>query len=320
MTTINPATSFGQTQGITGQSYVFLQAQLLMALMDMIDPIVLGLARLKGDLAGSGSDVLRVAHVDNIGYARRFTATASETSPVSASPFDLGYSTVSIGEYALAHEETYKHQALNSQPGISLDALIALVPNSWIATIRELVCNAGAGISTAVGAAGTQLSVDNILALRAAARNADAYGRLIGMVSPQQVDQLLQSVRSEPAFQGMASDFLAAQGQAVVNPVLANILGQQIDLGISNDIDQSGGAYQGFALSEGGMGYAIANTSRITPANQDNAIYVPEYGLLIEQLTDGSRQRTRAYQAIAYLGVAVGSSDVFFQRRLISAV
>jgi hypothetical protein len=134
-----------------------------------------------------------------------------------------------------------------------------------------------------------------------------------------QVNQALESARNEPAFQAAAQTFQEQQAWNEMD-VIPDFLKLGITCAITNDVDQSGGAYQGFAFSPGGIGWAVASTMRVKVANPQGAILVPEMGLIVEEITSGSSQATRKYEARSMFGVAAGDSSVFMQRRVISAV
>jgi hypothetical protein len=322
MTTINPASSFAQheTAGLT-YSYVLLRQQLLMAMMDKIDPIATGMVSLKGDVAGTLSDTIRIREVDDIGFARRFTALANETDAITASAFSMGYTEASVGLYGLAHEETFQGQVLGSNEGVTLDDLIASVPGSFLATLRYQGCVTGATISSTVGAATTYLSVDDYLDLLTEVRStpgATDNGAIRVTTDPAAIDKLIRSARTEPAFQNSAADFANLLG-IKAGQVYPNLLGLGADWIGTDDTQQSGGGYQGFASSFGGVGWVRASTGNIRPSGMGRAMYMPEYGLFIQEIDAGQNGKAR-YEARAWFGTALGSSSVFFQRRLISKV
>jgi hypothetical protein len=87
---------------------------------------------------------------------------------------------------------------------------------------------------------------------------------------------------------------------------------------LTDSIVQSGGARQGFAFPPGGIGWAVANTLPIRPANPTNAVYIPAFGLFIEELSEGSAQTIRQYRATSFFGTALGSERVYTLRRFIS--
>lgn len=319
MPTINAPIDFNQTQGDLGLSYVFAVQRMLVELQDKLNLMSLGVVPLLGDLAGSGTDTLRVTEVGSIGFSRRFASMASETDTITASPITTGYTEVSIGMHGLAHEETYQGQILGRERGISLEQIEALVPESWLATWRYLVCVEGATFGTIVGAAADTLTIDDWIDLITAHREALGSTAAPGAVlAPQQLTQLVASARTEPAFQNLASDFSGIQKLSGMQ-LYPNFLGLGIDIALTDDVQQSGGAYQGFSMTPGGIGWARASTQSIRPHIPGVGMYLPEYGAFIERIAKGDNGKAR-YEARTWIGVNSGSSNVYVQRRVRSVV
>ena len=316
MTTIAPPINFAQTQGDLGQDFIFAAGAILLEVQDRLDLLGLGTVPLVGDLMGTGSDTIRVREMGTVGWSQRMAALATEDAAITASSITTGYTEVTVGMYGLAHEETYQSQILSSEPGISLEALEAQVPNSWLATHRYLVCVEGATFGTIIGSATAALSVDDWLDLVAATEEMLGVAAPMATLAPQQMTQLRDSARTEPAFQNLAADFAATQRFDGMQ-IKRNVLGLGLDAAVTDDVVQSGGAYQGFAHSPGGIGWARASTSPIRTPNP--SIYVPELGMFIERIGLGSNGKAR-YEARAWIGVNSGSANVFLQRRIRSVV
>jgi hypothetical protein len=95
-----------------------------------------------------------------------------------------------------------------------------------------------------------------------------------------------------------------------------------LDFIATNSVTTSGGAYKGFAFGEGGIGYGVAGA---TPANLPipagaDAMYVPEFGLVIYKRLNGLGQQVLGVVGLAFVGFAAGDSTVYFQRGVDSAV
>jgi hypothetical protein len=310
-----------------GFSYVFSGEDMLLELQDRMDPLKLGIVSLRGDLAGSGSDVLRITEYGNVGWSVAMSALASEVATVAASTTIAGYETITVGTYGISHSETYSAQAF-ARPeaaGLSLDALKQQVPNSYLKTVRGLIATAGAGITAGtVGSASTTLGVDDWLDLGTAYRTNPGASMPTAILHSTPFDQLARSFRNEPGFQNSAQEFAAVMGVAAdeqgrVMQMFPNYLGLGVNVAYTNDVTTSGGAYQSFSTSAGGIGLATASTSPIvTAGGPDRTIYIPEFGLLIEEMTEGGATNTRIYKALAFVGVAVGSDNVYVNRRILS--
>ena len=68
-----------------GYAYVFSQAAMLLELQDRLNVLGLGVVPLMGDLASSGSDVLRVTDYGGMGWSLPMAALATETTAVTPS-------------------------------------------------------------------------------------------------------------------------------------------------------------------------------------------------------------------------------------------
>lgn len=322
MATITPPFQFADTRVQIGHSFLFAQEGMKIELQDRLDVAAMGVISLRGDVAGSGTDTLRITDIGNIGYSLPFTALASETDTVADSPIDLGFETVTVGTFGLGQSETYSEQLFSREPMVLLDQLKAFIPQSWSRTFRDQVALTGSGITLAVGSATTDLSVDDHLDLVTVYRIAVGNSMPMAFLDPTQIDQLLRSYRNEPGFQNAAEVFSglleARDGSSPDAQIYRNVGGLRIDMAVTDSIVESGGAFQGFAFPQGGIGWAVGSTIPITPANPDRAIKIPQFGLLIEEDTDGTSQTTRRYRATSWMGFALGSERVHTLRRFIS--
>jgi len=62
----------------------------------------------------------------------------------------------------------------------------------------------------------------------------------------------------------------------------------------------------------------VASTSPLQLNAGSNPVYVDEYGLVVYDVDNGLNQQTAQVNALAFMGFQLGSSDVFFQRRVLS--
>lgn len=316
MPTIAPPITHSATEGTLGHAYVFAQKQMQMALQDKFDPVSMGLVGLWGDLAGSGSDTLRITQMDGVGYSVEMDALASENSAITPKSVDIGYSELTTGLYGLAYSETYVHQAYNREQGLSLDSLIAKVPGNWVATMRGLTCTVGASFTTVtVGSTGTDLTINDMIDLQT------IFSEKIGsaelgipkvVLSPQQVTQLRASAAANAAYQNSVAEFTGVIGYgAVRDGEQPNFLGLGYSLAQTDAVVQSGSAYRGFAISPGAIGWGRASTTPIRTANPGQTIYMPQYGMLIEGISTGAGTATREFQARALIGVAASAGNPY---------
>ncbi len=323
MTTINAPFSHSEIKSDLGYTYVHAEGDLELGFMDSLDMIGLGIVRLKGDVAGTGSDVLRIGFVDGIGYDQTMDALASETDAPTAKTATTGYSSVTVAPYGLAYEETYFQQILGLdkvQRVMSLRSLVQVVPQNYAATVRSLSCTVGAAFGTDVGSKSSAGSVSDLLDLVAAATQTLGIGAPVyATINPVQLTQYRSSAENHPAYQNSMSDFAEVQALRVGLQTYRNLLGLGIDFAITDDVGNSGGGYDGFCHQAGGIGYAVGNTANVELANPMGAIVLPERGVIIERRVGAQNQQTAGFNALGYLGVAAASSSTHFQRGLVSS-
>jgi hypothetical protein len=317
MATISPPALASAVNNEVGFAYTFAQIAIERRLQDALNVEAAGLVRLVGDAAGSGSDVIRVTNIGGIGYNLAMSALASETAAITPSPFDLGYSTVTIADYGLAFEESYKAQILGREPAAMLDALVQTMPESFLRTLRDLTATTIAGFSTSVGSSGAALDMDHLLDLLAAFRENPGAGQPVVMLHPKQVSDLVDSIRSETTLSLSVSEFGGVQGLQGGAQTIRNFAGLGIDINMSTSITESGGDKIGGGYSAGGIGYAVGSTAGVRARGID-AIRIPEFGTIVTFPSSSSTNGKETAEARSFLGVAAGSSDVFVQRKVIS--
>lgn len=324
MTTIASPASHAQLKGDLGFAYTFAAEEIRERLQDRLAMEQLGWVQLVGDVAGTGSDVLRITDIGDLGYARPFTELANETSTITPSPFLTGYSTVTVGMYGLSHDATYFSQILTREGAVTLDSIKREVPKSVSATVRSLVATKIAAFGTNVGDTSSELGPNDFLDLGAAFRanlGAYEYGVPACMVHPQQVEQAIRGFRNDPAYQKDVREFqemAALRTREQSSQLYRNFMGLGMDLAASDDVSTTGGGYDGGAWSFGGIAMARASTAGLVTANPNGTMYVPEAGLVIEEAPETGRTGTRRYYARLFIGVDSGSTNVFVLRGLIS--
>jgi hypothetical protein len=319
MASISPPALASAVNNEVGFAYTFAQIAIQRRLEDALNVQAAGLVRLVGDAAGSGSDVIRVTNIGGIGFNLAMSALASETAAITPSPFDLGYSTVTIADYGLAFEESYKAQILGREPAAMLDALVQTMPESFLRTLRDLTATTVAGFSTSIGSSGTALTMDNALDLLAAFRENPGSGQPVVMLHPKQVSDLVDSIRSETTLSLSVSEFGGLQGLQGGAQTIRNFAGLGFDISMSTSITDDTTDYFGGAYSAGGVGYAVGSTAGVRARGID-AIRIPEFGTIVTFPSSSSTNGKETAEARSFLGVAAGSSDVFVQRKVISKV
>jgi len=310
MATLNAPIRHADSESVLGQSFDYLGLAVLQQLTERFDVLTGPMATFLGDLAGSGSDTLRIRNATGYGYAGNFTAMATETQAITASSITAAYDSFTVSRNGIAYESTFQRDALASD-GITIDALAQSIPEAWASLLRSKVCTVGAAFSTNKADAAATLDVDDMINLRAgfeetAGFDLSVHGNPFVMLHPVQISHLRSSIRSETALQ-MPDAFDAYQRIQSATGLRFRFL--DMDVYGSADVSLSGGDYYGFSSVRGGIGFVVASTANIAVPTGVDAVRVPEFGLLITKSADGSQAYNRV-DANAWLGVAAASATV----------
>lgn len=324
-TTTSPPLSYAgiNTAGLS-QDYIFASEGIRLAMMEQNDPFDASFVRLVGDLDGSGSDTIRTVFVDDVGYARRASALPTETSAPVPAAITYGYDAVTGGFYGMADDTTLKSLVLGApNRRLDLEDLVQLVPGTFSATRRYLVCVTGASISASVGSASTRAGVDEILDLVAAYEQtpgAIERGPLTLTLNPITHTHIRASARTEPAFQNSAVDFAATQNPRLGYEIPA-LLGLNLRAVITSDVQSSGGAYQNFATTRGAIGVVRARFSSVIPrlpvGVRSMAFSVDELGLIVYPRVGDMTSQVFGHNAIFVFGSGLADPTREFQYRLL---
>ncbi len=320
MSTLGGPRTFAQDQSAgIGYDYVFAQTGIQIELQDSLDALALGVVPLFGDVAGTGTDTLRITRVGGVGFAQRMTELASETSRVTPSTYTAGYTEVAVALHGIGYEDTYSGQVLNRPgSGMTLEELKTRFPQNWLATFRYKLCVLGSGFATVFGTAGTVWTMDDELDLLAHfSETLGASGLPTSVRDPAQVTQLREAARAEAALK-FESPFKEIQ-RANFMQDLGDFLGLGMRIVQTNDVQQSAGDYQGFAMAPGACGWARASTGTIRPKQAEGAMYVPDFGAFIENSGESDQQQT-GWKALSWFGLAESSSTLAPRARIRSLV
>lgn len=319
MTAIASPASHAQSEPITGFSYVFAAEAIRQELTEQLDLVGLGAAQLVGDLVGSGSDTIRITRFGGLGFAETMTAMSGETDPIVPSGFTMGYDTVTIARYGLGKEQTYQDQILQRDDSISLEDMEALVPQTWMATLRSLLVTVGSTFSTSVSNTGVDWDYDAELELVAAFHETEGFDpmvhRPITIRHPEQYTDLRNAIRNEPGLQGDAMLQQALQGLGQSAQGGFNFLGFR-NLS-STDVPTSAGDHVGCAYVPGALAWAVASTSPIRTANPASTAYIPEFGIILERGSEGGIA-TGDFKVNAWVGTAKLAAALYPQFKLLS--
>lgn len=295
---------------------VVLIDEMVEALADVTDPIATGMVRMVGDLAGSNSGKLTSIWVDGIGFNDQFTAMDTETGPIPESAWSEILDDITIGRYGLSKSQSYQSQAQASQGRFNVSMAAQAVVRTWMRQVRLLAATRASTISTVIGTSGVAWSFDNELALAAAMREtAGVIGsgrRTLGNRHPKQITQLLNSLRNDPTYAGLAMQYMQQVEQAGNNGSI-QILGQTVIQ--TDDTVTDGTDYLGGAWLEGAMGLAVCSTNSIRVSEPGAAVYFPGMGMILQFDSEGNTAKTR-FDANAWLGVDLVSESLLPARRI----
>ena len=310
MATLSPPIQHADSEAVLGQSFSYLGSLVLQQLTERFDTLTSPMATFLGDLAGSGSDTLRIRNATGFGYAGSFTAMSSETQAITASSITANYDAFTVSRNGIAYESTFQRAALASD-GINIDALAQSIPDAWASLLRSKVCTVGKAFATNKADATATLDVDDMVSLRSgfeesAGFSLQVHGAPWVCLHPSQITNLRASIRSETSLQ-FPEVFNATQ--SVQSAAGFRFRFMDMDIYGSGDVSLDGGDYYGFSSIRGGIGFVVASTANIPVPTGADAARVPEFGLLITRSANGAQAYNRV-DANAWLGVAAASATV----------
>lgn len=319
MTAIVSPASHAQTEALVGFSYVFAAEAIRQELVEQLNLLSMGAAMLVGDLVGTGSDTIRVTRFGGLGFAETMTAMANETDPIVPSGFTLGFDTVTIARFGMGKEQTYQDQILQRSDTISLDEMEALVPSTWLATLRSSLVTVGSTFSASVSNTGADWDYDAELELIAAFHETEGFDPMVHrpmtIRHPEQYTDLRNAIRNEPGLQGDSLLQQALLGLGSDAQGGFNFLGLR-NLS-SNDVPTSGGDHVGCAYVPGALAWAVASTSPVRTANPGASAYIPEFGIVLERKSEGGIA-TGSFAVNSWFGTAKLAAELYPQFKLLS--
>lgn len=322
MTAILAPSSHAQTEGIVGYSYVLAAERIRQEITESLDVVGQSLALMVGDLQGTGSDTLQITRFGGLGFAEAMTAMSGESDAVVPTGFTLGLDQVALGRYGLAKEQTYTDQILARAEMIGLEDMVAMVPQSLLATMRASVCTIGATFASGFGNSGLAWTFDDELNLVAGFSETEGYdqalarsGAPVTVRHPEQFTDLRNSIRNEPGLQNDAALQQSLMGLKTTSGGAFDFLGFRNFA--SFDCATSGGDWVGSAYFPGAIAWVVANTLPVTVENPAKTTFVPEFGLVIERKSTGEVATAR-FVANGFWGMAKLSATLFPQFKITS--
>lgn len=214
-----------------------------------------GAVRSYGLINGRGSDTLtiRIAGLD--GYDK-FAVTADEDTDVSETALTDASVALAVARYSL-RRDLGDLAELTGLPGsdISVDRLASSMVGEAEQLFMALVGDAILAFGTDKGAKTTALSVDNWFDAISTLQSAGNTGSTYALINPFQLGQLQSSIRAEAGaiqFVPATQEMLAVKGAGYAGMFAG------VDIFTSNQLDDTGGGYDGGMWAEGCLGYAEA--------------------------------------------------------------
>tara|TARA_R100001443_G_scaffold27697_1_gene40904 strand:+ start:2235 stop:3161 length:927 start_codon:yes stop_codon:yes gene_type:complete len=264
-----------------------------------------GAINFMGDVAGMGSDTMRVRYAGLDGFDS-FAATAAENTDVAETTLTDASADIAVVRAALRYD-IGDLANLTGVPGADVDPfrLASSMVGSFEQYFNGLVASAITTVTANEGASGTNLSVDNWFSAMAALETASVPGPYWAMLFPQQLSDLKQSLRSEQnALQELGD--VQAQMKIFGQGFAGNLLG--VNVYVSSDVAtaNTGADSAGCMWGQGAFGYAIGTPRPLAGAGGEvRAAGTP---VVVEFQRDASAALTEVV-GHAYCGVSLIEDD-----------
>lgn len=285
------------------------EAEAVLALFDIVQ------------IGGGGSKTLRRGNYAALG-ANAAAALTGETGAVVDISRTIGDDDLTVAAYGFGVGATFD-QMIFSRAAVaqlnSLDEVMMSIPGVANTTARGLMATAGSGITASVGSATYRVSVDTMIAAQAnfnGQYTPGPVGAPRGMFHSTAIEHLRDSMRAEPTFvQSGAAMGIQGFDQSAIMP---NFGGFGVDIVKTDDVVDSGGAYQNFIADPGAMSLGVGNTGLVNlPQNTAFIMAIPLVGALVLQDLTRIDQRTARYIIVLYQGASIRDSAVFRQVKVL---
>lgn len=282
-----------------------LENEIQMQLADMATIRNTNAVRFVGDVAGSGSDSIRLRY-SSIGAKTPFSATADESTDVSSTLPTFSTATVTVARNALR----YDISDLSALTGLGADldpfSLAGSMAQSAEARLMQIICSTFSSAATQAGTTGVALSVDDFFDAQFALELANNFGEIFCVLHPKQIGHLVDSLRSESnnalAYSPATADMLAIKGQGYAGKLLG------VDLWRSSYVALDGPTTGriGAMFSAGGVAMAIGTPRPLAGAGAEIR---PAGTPVVVELERDSAKALTSVMGHLYAGASVTESD-----------
>lgn len=263
MPVVNPLTNAGLVGAGFNLAIAFAEVAAMQKLRDDVDlfntPGVNAVIPV-GNIANKGADTLKTQHVQS-GWNRPLQPVA-ETAPVGPTGVDVDPGDVAVGRFALALEESQKHQITDRSGMLSAPALAASGVDSFRASRMDTLAGVLPGFTGAVGTPTSPASIDDLFEMNAEARLSNwrpgPNNPIILAASGQQINDIIESSRAE---QGSFVERMDAQDVLSVAGRQFRLL--NINVFLVNRVQTNGGVIQGGVWIPGAIGHAMGSVENI---------------------------------------------------------
>lgn len=242
-----------------------IENEVRMILADMASIRQSGALMFAGDVAGVGSDSLRLRYAD-WGAAQPF-ASAADGADVSATAITESTVDVTIGRYALRYDLTDLAAFTGLGADIDPFSIAQKMALSAEARMNSIITATFAAAANSVGTSGVDMSVDDWFDAMFFLQNQSNDGEFVAVLHPQQLNDLQDSLRSESnnamAFNPATAEMLKIKGQGYAGTLMG------IDIFKSSYVSQAGGDRVGAMMSRGAVAYAIGTPRPLAGAGAE---------------------------------------------------
>lgn len=308
MATFSAPFSQAGTVGTWGKTFEFIGDALIQELAEAWDISEAGILVPVGTVNGTGTLTLRQRYHGGIGPALTMAAMASETEAITPSSMTGNVWDTVVARYGLGFDETFQRRIVQSD-GVTLDQLAASIAQSWISTVRSLVCTSGASISSSAVDSSAALDLDDwALVVAAFTETEGANGDAVAVLHPEQVTDLRAALRDEP---GVYNDGQTWQGTQAIMPGMGLALPSVWGIPVYQCFDVTTGSskHNGFVTGRGCFGLAVGDPSVLMLPEALDPQVIAAYGLLIAREVN-ARQALQGVTANAWLGIGRAPATV----------
>lgn len=263
-----------------------------------------------GDGSGLGSAVIRQLYAQmGAGIPME---TADETGTLTPISITVDTGDLTLGRHGLEAHESFLAQ-ITQREGVdwSVDDLVMQIPATFEAEFMDGVGEIPSTFSSGVGSTGVDASMDDMYDLTYEFDLQDGVaGPLIGLFHGQQIADIKESKRGEPADWIKAEDQVAFKAPGYQGELLGISMFKSNR--VKNDLtDVWGGVWTPDAVRYTIAGAGIRNIKGLS----SNAILIPELGLIIDWGSDSNGALSKLYVNCWY-GVGIDAQGQLKARYL----